>query len=70
MKNALIINAHQLWPSFAEGKLNQSFVSLAEKRLTALGYEVKTTTIELLMKRLKSISGQIWYYWYKRRFTG
>lgn len=25
MKNALIINAHQRWENFAEGKLNQSF---------------------------------------------
>lgn len=34
MKNALIINAHQRWENFAEGKLNQSFASVAEDRLT------------------------------------
>lgn len=32
MKNALIINAHQRWENFAEGKLNQSFASVAEDR--------------------------------------
>ncbi len=37
MKNALIINAHQRWENFAEGKLNQSFASVAEDRLTMLG---------------------------------
>lgn len=36
MKNALIINAHQRWENFAEGKLNQSFASVAEDRLTML----------------------------------
>ncbi|HCB1508693.1 TPA: hypothetical protein MYO72_005756 [Citrobacter freundii] len=43
MKNALIINAHQRWENFAEGKLNQSFASVAEDRLTMLGYNVQTT---------------------------
>ncbi|MCD2789128.1 NAD(P)H-dependent oxidoreductase [Pseudomonas aeruginosa] len=46
MKNALIINAHQRWENFAEGKLNQSFASVAEDRLTMLGYNVQTTVID------------------------
>ena len=46
MKNALIINAHQRWENFAEGKLNQSFASVAEDRLTMPGYNVQTTVID------------------------
>ncbi|GAL14596.1 hypothetical protein JCM19233_5608 [Vibrio astriarenae] len=46
MKNALIINAHQRWENFAEGKLNASYVELAEKRLRELGYHVQTSIID------------------------
>lgn len=41
MSNVLIINAHQYYP-FAEGKLNQALVSIAEEHLKAKGYTVKT----------------------------
>ncbi len=43
---ALIINAHQLYKGFSEGRLNQSFVDVALETLTKAGWEVKTTHIE------------------------
>lgn len=46
MKNVLIINAHQRWKNYAEGKLNQSFLSVAQERLIGLGYNVQTTVID------------------------
>ena len=46
MKKVLIINAHQRYEGFAEGKLNQTFVNAARETLEAQGCEVKTTYIE------------------------
>ncbi len=46
MKNILIINAHQKYEGFAEGKLNQTLESVAKETLEAQGCEVKTTYIE------------------------
>ncbi len=46
MKKVLIINAHQKWEGFAEGKLNQTFVDTANEVLKGKGLEVKTTNIE------------------------
>ncbi len=46
MKNVLIINAHQFYEGFAEGKLNETLVDVAKKKFEAKGCEVKTTIIE------------------------
>ena len=46
MKNVLIINAHQKYEGFAEGKLNQTFINTAKETLEAKGYEIKTSFIE------------------------
>jgi len=46
MKKVLIINAHQRYEGFAEGKLNQTFQDVAKETLEAQGCEVKTTYIE------------------------
>ena len=46
MKKVLIINAHQKYEGFSEGKLNQTFADLAKETLEAKGCEVKTTYIE------------------------
>lgn len=45
MKNILIINAHQYYPS-SEGKLNQSLVELAKDLLEEEGHLVKLTKID------------------------
>ena len=46
MKKVLIINAHQKYEGFAEGKLNQTFVDAAKETLESKGCEVKVTYIE------------------------
>ncbi len=46
MKNALIINAHQRYEGWAEGKLNQLLAEVAVSKLTSLGYQVKNTVID------------------------
>jgi modulator of drug activity B len=42
----LLINGHQRYEGFAEGKLNQTILDATEKQLTAAGHEVTTTTVE------------------------
>lgn len=44
MKNVFIINGHQPYP-FAKGRLNATFVTLAQEHLAARGYEVDTTIV-------------------------
>jgi NADPH dehydrogenase (quinone) len=44
--NVLLINGHQRWEGFAEGKLNQTIIDETQKQLTNTGYEIKTTIIE------------------------
>ncbi len=46
MKKVLIINAHQYYEGFSEGKLNQTFANTAKHALEEKGCEVKTTYIE------------------------
>ena len=46
MKNVLLINAHQRYAGFAEGKLNRTLVDTARGLLTDRGYETRTTTVE------------------------
>ncbi|TKJ40349.1 NADPH quinone reductase MdaB [candidate division LCP-89 bacterium B3_LCP] len=46
MKNVLLINAHQRYAGFAEGKLNQTLIDSAQVQLNDLGYETKTTIVE------------------------
>jgi len=45
MKNVFIINAHVHYP-FSEGKLNQSLVEMAERRLIENAYQVKVITMK------------------------
>ncbi|MCP4292250.1 MAG: NAD(P)H-dependent oxidoreductase [bacterium] len=44
--NILIINAHQRYEGFAEGKLNQSLVDIAKDKFTAENHQVKTTIVD------------------------
>jgi len=46
MKKVLIVNAHQKYEGFAEGKLNQTFFDGAKEALESQGCEVRTTYIE------------------------
>ena len=44
--NVLLINGHQRWEGFAEGRLNQTIIDETQKQLTNAGHEVKTTIVE------------------------
>jgi len=46
VKKVLLINAHQRYEGFAEGKLNQTLLDIAKELLTDIGCEVKTTIVE------------------------
>jgi len=46
MKKVLLINAHQRYEGFAEGKLNQTLIDAAKDLLCGIGYEIKTTIVE------------------------
>lgn len=46
MKNALLINGHQRYEGFAEGKLNHILCETIMEFLTGKGYDVKTTVVE------------------------
>ena len=46
MKNILLLNGHQRYEGFADGKLNQTLIDTAKDLLGAKGYDVKTTIIE------------------------
>lgn len=46
MKKVLLINAHQRYEGFAEGKLNQTLIDAAKDMLGGIGYEIKTTIVE------------------------
>ena len=46
MKKVLIINAHQFYEGFAEGKLNRTMVDVMKEELEAKDCEVKLTYIE------------------------
>ncbi|RKY99299.1 MAG: flavodoxin family protein [Ignavibacteriae bacterium] len=46
MKKVLIINAHQKYEGFSDGKLNQTFMDTAKETLEAENCEVKITYIE------------------------
>jgi len=46
MQKALLINAHQFYEGFSEGKLNKTMADVTKEELEAKGREVKLTYIE------------------------
>ncbi len=60
MKKVLIINAHQKYDGFAEGKLNQTFMDIAKETLEAKGCEVKTTYIEKSYEPGEEVEKHVW----------
>ncbi|CAN7560193.1 NAD(P)H-dependent oxidoreductase [Pseudoduganella sp. LjRoot289] len=46
MKKALLIDAHQHYPGFANGKLNKTMAAVIKEEMALLGYEVMQTVIE------------------------
>ncbi len=46
MKNVLLINGHQKYEGFSEGKLNRTVIEETTKHLTDLGYETRITAVD------------------------
>ena len=60
MKKILIINAHQKYEGFADGKLNQTMVDLMKEELETKGCEVKLTGIEKGYDVNEEVEKHIW----------
>ncbi len=60
MKKVLIINAHQRYEGFAEGKLNQTMVDVMKAELEANGCEVKLTGIEKGYDINEEVEKHVW----------
>ncbi|MBU8933322.1 MAG: NAD(P)H-dependent oxidoreductase [candidate division Zixibacteria bacterium] len=60
MKKVLLINAHQRYEGFAEGKLNQTLIDTMKAELEAKGCDVKTTFIEKGYDVNEEIEKHVW----------
>ncbi len=60
MKNILIINAHQFYEGFSEGKLNKTIVNVIKEEMEAKGCEVKQTVIEKGYDSNEEVEKHLW----------
>ena len=60
MKKVLIINAHQKYEDFAEGKLNQTFVNVMKTEFENKGCDVKLTVIEKGYDPVEEVEKHVW----------
>ncbi|WP_305781994.1 NAD(P)H-dependent oxidoreductase [Candidatus Thiodiazotropha endoloripes] len=59
MKNILIINAHEPYP-VSPGKLNNTLIERATRRLTEMGYEVRTTSMNEAYEVDSEVEKHLW----------
>lgn len=60
MKKALIINAHQRYEGFSEGKLNHTIAEAMKEELVSQGFEVKETILEKGYDAVEEVEKHIW----------
>ncbi len=60
MKNVLIINTHQFYEGFAEGKLNKTIADVIAEEMKAKGCEVKLTYIEKGYDANEEVEKHLW----------
>ena len=60
MENVLLINAHQFYEGFAEGKLNKTMADVITEEMEAKGCEVKLTYIEKGYDINKEVEKHLW----------
>lgn len=60
MKNVFIINGHQYYEGFAEGKLTQEFIKKADAFFLSNGFEVKHTVIDKGYKPEEELEKLAW----------
>lgn len=78
MKNILIINAHQFYKDFSEGKLNSTLVEVAKNEFESKGYNVQTTILDKGYDINEEIEKHLWadiiitqapVYWFSTPWT-
>jgi len=78
MKNILIINAHQFYENFSEGKLNSTMVDIAKNEFLEKDYQVKTTIIDEGYDIKEEVEKHLWadiiitqspVYWFNTPWT-
>jgi len=60
MKKILLINAHQKYKGFAEGKLNQTMINTMKEYFEAKGDEVKLTSVESRYDPAEEVEKHLW----------
>ncbi|MCK5668219.1 MAG: NAD(P)H-dependent oxidoreductase, partial [Gammaproteobacteria bacterium] len=60
MKKVLLINAHQFYEGFAEGRLNKTMTDIMKKELEAKGCEVQLTYVEKGYDINEEIKKHLW----------
>jgi modulator of drug activity B len=60
MKNVLIINAHQKYEGFAEGKLTSDYIAKANEFFKKNGFDIKNTNIESGYDNEEEIEKLLW----------
>ena len=60
MKKILLINAHQFYEGFSEGKLNKTMAAVMKEELEAKGCEVKLTYIEKGYDINEEVENHLW----------
>ena len=60
MKKVLLINAHQFYKGFAEGRLNKTMTGVIQEEMEAKGCEVKLTYIEKGYDINEEIEKHLW----------
>ncbi len=60
MNKILIINAHQKYEGFAEGKLNQTFIDVMKTEFETEGSEVKLSSIEAGYDPMEEVEKHVW----------
>jgi len=60
VKKVLIINGHQYYEGFAEGKLTQEFIKKADEFFLSNGFEVKHTVIDIWYDPAEELEKLAW----------
>jgi len=60
MKKVLLINAHQFYEGFAEGKLNKTMAGIIKEEMEGKGCEVKQTYIEKGYDITEEVEKHLW----------
>ncbi len=60
MKNVLVINAHQFYEGFSEGKLNKTMATVIKEEMAGKGCEMQETYIEKGYDSNEEVEKHLW----------